>query len=156
MTNKYLYLVLLVFLIANRGYAQLGEACNLWKSHSGPVNNKIDTLKVKVRYLGTLENKYHHAYPASEKKFQFYETLEKQKGLQIALEFELTDSDCGFYFPVENKNKYKYKLFHRENKTGKFEDWSKGQLLSITLVRYHNYFPDTKKLITIVTDIEPL
>ncbi len=149
--------VFLMFIVFKKSLAQSKDSCDIWKNYIGSINKKFDTIKVNVRFLGILENMYHHPHSSSDKNSQFYQSLERQyNGLNISLEFELVDCNRGYYFPISYKKKYDYKLFHRKNKDGKFEDWEKGQLLQITLVRYNRYFEDGKELITIVTDIKPI
>ncbi|MDP1843262.1 MAG: hypothetical protein Q8K64_07550 [Sediminibacterium sp.] len=157
MKKIFVCLVSIILFASNKSISQSKDTCDIWKNYIGSINKKFDTIKVNVRFLGTLENIYHHPYHVNDKNTKFYQMLEKRfNGLKIALEFELVDCDRGYYFPIVYKSKYDYTLFPRKNKKGKFEDWRKGQLLLITLVRYNRYFENSNDLITIVTDIEAI
>lgn len=77
--------------------------------------------------------------------------------MNLYLGFKLLNCDTGYCYPFVDKRKYDYKLFHRKNKKGQYEDWIPDkQLVELTIVRYNRYFPQGNELITIVTDIKPL
>ena len=151
-------LVFLILIVFKKSLAQSKDSCDIWKNYIGSINKKFDTVKVNIRYLAVTENIYHHPYSSSDKNSQFYQSLERRfNGLTISLEFELVDCNSrGYNYPIAYNKKYDYKLFHRKNKDGKYEDWDVGQILQITLVRYNRYFEDGKELITIVTEIKPM
>ena len=154
---KTLLLLLISFLyFENFIFCQTNDTCSIWKGYTKSVNKKFDTIHIHAKYLGLLENEYHQ-YSKNDKSNLFYQNLENHfNGLPLSLEFEMVDCEKGYYYPFAYKPKYAYTLFHRKNKLGIYEDWQKGQLIELTIVRYNNYFDDGKNLITIVTDINPL
>jgi hypothetical protein len=123
------------------------------------MNYKFDTIKVKAIYIDVTENVYYAPYKESDIQNQFYKKLQdKYKyGLNLCLVFKLLNCDTGYSYPYIYKSKYDYKLFHRKNKNGDYEDWIQDkQIVELTIVRYNRYFPHSNDFITIIQDITPI
>jgi hypothetical protein len=149
--------IILVFVLSfARSFSQSTDPCILWKGRSADTPaGKFDTIKIIGKYGGILENIYHDSYSKSEKQNSFYQNLEKRfKGLTVSLEFDIVGCNKGYYFPLVNKDKYKYTLYHRKDQNGKFHDWKEGTLIELTIVRYNQYFYNSNNLITIITDVK--
>ncbi|MDP1764486.1 MAG: hypothetical protein Q8L07_11450 [Sediminibacterium sp.] len=151
-------LIVLLFFFAKDLYSQKAHNCDLWDGYTRKYkNSKFDTIKIKAIYEEVNNNFYYAPYPDRDKETLFYKKLQDKYRLNLCLGFTLINCDTGYCYPFADKRKYDYKLFHRKNKKGEYEDWTlHKQIVELTIVRYNRVFPGTHELITIIHDIVPI
>lgn len=155
--HKY-FLIIIVIFFTNELYSQKAHNCGLWDGYVRRYKkSNFDTIKIKVVYSEVNNNFYYAPYPDSDKETLFYKRLQDKYRLNLCLGFKLLNCATGYCYPFVDKRKYDYKLFHRKNKKGQYEDWIPDkQLIELTIVRYNRYFPQGNELITIIHDIVPI